>query len=828
MFKTDANNSAKMIPLTERLPMAYFCAPGIVAQKYGGFARTLRFRGGDAASMSTEQLTVTMNRLHDALRRVRGQMSMLIEARRVPAEPYPGSALSDQERRDKWPDPISFLCDEERRDAYDAADARFESERYITFVWKCARSAKRHARSVFMRSRRKRNVEASREMQEFIQASNTVKGMLDGIMKECEWLDDDDTFNYYHKTVSTNRHRVKPSFGKARIDHDIADCRLAGGVDPMIGDCYFRIITIKNAPDTVPAAMAELDTLPFEHRYTARWIGMDHAEGIKKIEKQLGDWNMLGVAMVKMLINYLAKTDNQKKNVTANAMADDAQEALYAVRRDDLSIGYVNLNVMVWDRDAGVLEDKVRIITDLLSPKDLTLRTYGVSTLDTWLGTIPGHIYADPRRPIRTSVNLSHFMPYSSVWAGEKYNQKWKGGPLLIATTDGSTPFRLNLHRGDLAHTLILGPSGTGKTSFINALILGSRQYPAKVCMFTIKGGGEIITRMLNGVSYQVGEIGGSAIGFQPLLHADEPNERVELLDWVLDLLRAQNLTIDTAVRAEVSAALDDIASNLPARRTLTHLSSYVNTPEIKAALRHYTLAGGNYGKLLDDDQDRVSLSDVLSFDMTELLKKKEIAPHVLAHLFRYIERRIFTGDPVLLIIDEAWKFLGDSLFSAKFEEWLRAARSRNVAVVFATQNMKDAFDDTIGKVLADAENVPNIILLPNERALSEKGRAPYEKLGFHERDIPIVANAIPKRQYYFTCTAGRRLFDLNLGPLAMAVCASTDDSDVKAARKIYERNPAEFRERFLESKGLHAIADFIRMEKGVPTDAPIAAVAAE
>ena len=58
--------------------------------------------------------------------------------------------------------------------------------------------------------------------------------------------------------------------------------------------------------------------------------------------------------------------------------------------------------------------------------------------------------------------------------------------------------------------------------------------------MFTIKGGGEVFTRLLGGVSYQVGEIGGDAIGFQPLAHADEPNERIELHGWVLDLLRAQ------------------------------------------------------------------------------------------------------------------------------------------------------------------------------------------------------------------------------------------------------------------------------------------------
>lgn len=834
MFRIGANNSAEMIPLTERLPMAYFCGPGIVALKFGGFARTLRFRGGDANSMSSDELDSTMRRLHDALRGVRGQLSMMVEGRRVHASDYPGADLSDDDRRQQWPDPISFLYDEERRDAYDEFGSRFESERYITFVWKCSKAATKRARGIFVRGRRNRGTEASQEMREFVQLTNNIKGMLgddngNGIMKECQWLDDDETFDYYHKTVSTNRHRVKPSYGKARIDYDIADCRLVGGVDPMLGDCYFRTITIKNTPATIPAAMAELDALPFEHRYTVRWIGMNHADGMKKIESQIADWNMLGIAMIPMLINYLLKTNNQKENQMAGAMVEDARDSREFIRRDEATIGYTNINVIVWDKDQGALDKKVQIITDLLNRKSLTIKTYSIATLDTWLGSVPGHIYADPRRPIRTSVNLAHLMPYSSVWSGEKKNKHLEGvcgngDPLLIATTDGSTPFRLNLHRGDLAHCIILGPSGNGKTTLLNALAVGYRRYPgSKVCMFTIKGGGEIVTRLLGGVSYQVGEIGGEAIGFQPLVHADEQNERVELAEWIEGLLLAKNIEITTAISAEITQALEDIAKNPPKRRTLTLLSSYINTPEVKEAIRYYSMAGGNYGRLLDDDEDRIAMSDVLSFDMTELLKKKSIASHVLAHLFRYIERRIFTGAPVLLIIDEAWRFLGDALFSAKFEEWLRAARSRNVAVVFATQNMKDAFDDVIGKVLADAENVPNIILLPNERATSQKGRVPYEKLGFHDRDIEIVARATPKKQYYFTSTAGRRLFDLTLGPLGYTVCASTDDNDVKFARRLYAQNPNEFRENFLEAKGLHSIAEFIRMGKGT-TAVPMAA----
>lgn len=817
MFRTGLNRGATAVPLTERLPWAYFADPGIVFLKYGGFMRTLRFRGGDAASMSEAELIATVRRLHDALRRVRGQMSLHIEARRVPASGYPGADLSDQERRRQWPDPVSFLFDEERRDAYDAAGAHFETRRTITFVWRCSRASTRRARALFVSGGSgPQGREGSRELHEFLQASDTVKGMLDGVMKECAWLGDDDTFNFLHGTVSVNSHRVKPSFGKARIDYDVADCRVVGGMAPMLGDCHMRVISVRNAPDTIPAALAALDTLPFEHRYALRWMGLEHGEGLRRIERQLQDWKMLGIAMVPMLIGYLLKSDRRKENQAANAMAEDTVEALYAARRDELTIGHANINVVVWDRDPLGLDLKVRTVTDILQRLGLTVASHGVASIDTWLGTLPGHIYADLRRPIRTSVNLSHFAPYSSVWSGETRNAHLNGAPLLIATTDGSTPFRINLHRGDLGHTLLLGPSGNGKTTLLNGLCVGWRRYRrARVCIFTIKGGGEIVTRLLGGVSYDVGAVGPGALGFQPLAHADEPNERIELLDWVLGLLRDQGVAIDTDAREEVAGALDLIAGNPRERRTLTHLSGYLNTLSLKRAIQHYALAGGTYGRLLDDDRDRIALSDILSLDMTELLKKTGIAPHVLTHLFRYVERRIFTGDPVLLVVDEAWRFLGDALFTARFEEWLRAARSRNVVVVFATQNMKDAFDGTIGKVLADAENVPNIILLPNERALSEKGRRAYEQLGFHERDIEIVATATPKRQYYFTCPAGRRLFDFNLGPLGTVLCASTSADDLKMARRILAEHPDAFTKHFLEARGLPLAAEFVRREAG-------------
>lgn len=41
-------------------------------------------------------------------------------------------------------------------------------------------------------------------------------------------------------------------------------------------------------------------------------------------------------------------------------------------------------------------------------------------------------------------------------------NRHLNGPPLLVAATDGATPFRLNLHHGDVGHTLIVGLNRCG------------------------------------------------------------------------------------------------------------------------------------------------------------------------------------------------------------------------------------------------------------------------------------------------------------------------------------------------------------------------------
>jgi len=182
------------------------------------------------------------------------------------------------------------------------------------------------------------------------------------------------------------------------------------------------------------------------------------------------------------------------------------------------------------------------------------------------------------------------------------------------------------------------------------------------------------------------------------------------------------------------------------------------------------------------------------------------IVPPVLSYLFHRLEQR-FTGEPTLLILDEAWLFLIDPIFLAKIKEWLKVLRKKNVSVVFATQSLADVADSPIMPVLL--ESCFSKIYLPNTEALSQSTKKVYIEFGLNEQQCQILANSIKKRHYYYVSNEGSRLFELGLGPLTLAYVAASGSEDRSAADKILSEFGKEgFNSQWIRFKGLDEYLD--------------------
>jgi type IV secretion system protein VirB4 len=164
-------------------------------------------------------------------------------------------------------------------------------------------------------------------------------------------------------------------------------------------------------------------------------------------------------------------------------------------------------------------------------------------------------------------------------------------------------------------------------------------------------------------------------------------------------------------------------------------------------------------------------------------------------------------------MIDEGWLALDDPLFGRQLKEWLKTLRKKNASVIFATQSLADIEGSAIAPALI--ESCPTRLFLANERALEPQIAGIYRRFGLNDRQIEIIALATPKRDYYCQSALGNRLFDLGLGPLALAFAAASQRSDLGAITALFEAYGADgFAEAWLRHRDLGWAAELVAAER--------------
>ncbi len=802
--------------LADYLPWACFVAPGVVLNKDGSFQRTLRYRGPDLDSATEAELVSVTARLNNVLKRFGSGWALFFEAERSPANRYPGACFAD---------PASWLVDQERYAAFSADGAHHESRYYLTSLYlPPPENEARADRLLYERSGETAiNGGPRAQLEWFITETDRALQMLATILPETEALDDAATLTYLHGTISDKRHPVAVPAIPAHIDAILCDRPFLGGIEPKLGEQHLRVLSVLGFPNaTVPGLLDALNDLGFAYRWTTRWIALDKTEATRHLTRLRRQWFAKRKSVGAILREVMFNRETALVDPDADNKAIDADEALQELGQDDVAFGYLTTAVIVADADALQANEKLLAVERIINTRGFVTIREGLNAVEAWLGSLPGNPYANVRQPIVHTLNLAHMMPVSAVWAGPEMNRHLNAPTLMMAETRGATPFRLDLHVGDVGHTLVVGPTGAGKSVLLALLALQFRRFiGAQVILFDRGRSTRAAALAMGGASIDLGLEG--TLSLQPLTRIDEPGEIAFALQWVTALLAAEGVRVTPDVKDAVWTALQSLASAPRAERTLTGLAVLIQSAALVAALSPYTLEGA-YGRLLDGSSEQIAETDVLHVELEQLMPHKALIPPVLTYLFHRLEAR-FDGRPTLLVLDEAWTFLDDALFAARIREWLKTLRKRNVAVVFATQSLADIERSSIAPALI--ESCPTRIFLPNERALEPQARAVYERFGLNTRQIEILSTATPKRDYYAQTARGNRLFELGLGPVALGLCgASSPDDQQLIDRCLAVSDPRNFAARFLAAKGLGWAADLLagwQVPAAIPPPLPMA-----
>ena len=809
--------------LADYLPWAALVGEGVVLNKDGSFQRTARFRGPDLDSAVPAELVAVTGRLNNAFRRLGSGWAIFVEAQRDAAGTY---------SENLFPDAASALVDAERKAQFEEEGSHFESGFFLTFLYLPPPEDAARAESWLYEGREKTGVNPLEILRGFIDRTDRVLALLDGFMPECGWLDDAGTLTYLHATISTSRHRVGVPETPIYLDALLADQPLTGGLEPRLGNAHLRVLTITGFPGTTtPGILDDLNRLAFPYRWSTRAILLDKTDATRLLTKIRRQWFAKRKSIAAILKEVMTNEQSTLIDSDAANKAADADMALQELGADVAGMAYVTATVTVWDADPNVADEKLRLVEKVVQGRDFTAMTETVNAVDAWLGSLPGHAYANVRQPPISTLNLAHMVPSSAVWAGPERDEHFGGPPLLYGKTEGSTPFRFSLHVGAVGHTLVVGPTGAGKSVLLALMALQFRRYDRSQ-VFAFDFGGSIRTAALamGGDWHDLGggltEGADSTVSLQPLARIHDTYERAWAGDWIVAILMREGLAITPEVKEHVWTALTSLASAPIEERTLTGLSVLLQSNDLKQALRPYCV-GGAHGRLLDAEAEHLGEASVQAFE-TEGLIGTGAAPAVLSYLFHRIGDRL-DGRPTLLIIDEGWLALDNQGFAVQLREWLKTLRKKNASVVFATQSLSDIDGSAIAPAII--ESCPTRLLLPNERAIEPQITAIYRRFGLNDRQIEILARATPKRDYYCQSRRGNRLFELGLGEVALALCAASGKSDhALIERLLSEHGRTGFLDAWLRAGDLGWAADLVadlpnlnQQEEQAPAEADLA-----
>lgn len=801
------------------LPWAFVDRSGIVHGKDHSLMAILKFRGPDMESSTPQELMQYNAAVNHVIKMLPTGYVLYFEAQRHVASSYDTSRIDV---------PLVQMMEDERAEYYDGQH-HYETDFYFTVFMEPPQILKSKITNIFIddvKSEGKADMKAYLDtVEKFMGKVNLIGNMLSLWFPDIALLSDEEALSYLHTTVSTlHRHKVKVNPCKYIPDY-LCDCDILGGQKMKLGKKHVRIVTILSyAPMSSPGVFDVFNHMDLEYRWVSRFICQSKMDSLETMKYRHREWNQ-GVKdfWTQAREAFLHEKFDNEVNEGAILNREDVKECMKELSTDDVSYGNYTMTLLLFDEDEERCEEKANLVVQAISSCGYTCYVEDNNSMEAWWGSVPGCYRANVRQDNINSLNFCHLAPITSLWSGDKRNEHLKGPVLLYTDTSGFTPFRLSLHIEDVGHTMICGPSGSGKSVLLNTMEVHFLKYPdSNVFIFDKAASSRALTLAVGGNFYNIAAEGQGELSFQPLAEIDDELEIKWAKEWILAYLAQKNVTITPAKDNFVWKALCSLREFPKEQRTLSTFCEMVQEQEIRQALIPLTQKG-SYGKLFDNSKDVTGTGRWQVYEMETVMNTPAIVPTVLDYLFHRIERRLGKAKgPSLLCLDEAWLFFDNEIFRQKLREYFKDFRKKNTSVIFATQNLSDlASKPELLSTVVD--NCPTRIFLPNSKAMTEQNQELYRMFDCNEKQVSIISKMTKKSEYYYSSEKGNRVFRLALRPAEIPFVTATSKQDQREINRILQEKGREhFVEEWFRYKGCAEEWEKFRQCYGVHKEHPM------
>lgn len=482
----------------------------------------------------------------------------------------------------------------------------------------------------------------------------------------------------------------------------------------------------------------------------------------------------------------LRMTQMENSGDRAVSQADALIDASDDLMSNRFVLGDHHFTLAVYGTSMRALRDHMSVARAALADTGMVAAREGAALEAAYWSQLVGNFAWRARPAPITSLNFAAFSPFHTFPAGQASGNHW-GEAIALLKTSARSPYFFNFHKGDLGHTLIIGPSGGGKTVLLNFLMAQAEKTGARQ-MFIDKDRGAQIFVQASGGTYLALQ-NGIATGFSPFKAlTDCAPDKSFLSLFIRQLVRADGKPISVQEERRIEDGINAVMKLPIADRSLSALRSMLGMKDasgVGARLEKWT-SEGSLGWVFDNPDDSMTLdARFIGFDMTDFLDNADIRTSVMLYLFHRIDQ-LLTGERMIICIDEFWKALGDEAFRSFAQDGLKTYRKRNALMVFATQSPADALKSDISHSIL--EQVATKIMLPNPFG----ARRDYvDGFALSEAEFKLVREDISPESHKFLVKQGHDsvVVELDLSGLddALAVLSGRAETTAQVDEIIAE-----------------------------------------
>lgn len=786
---------------------------GAVILTSGSLLITYEYRGKDLASSSNAELNAIMYQLNSALSMFEEGWSIHVDVIRQKSSSYINPLDND------FGDNVTaMVLDEEGQSAFSLLSNNLENKYYMSFCFLPPSDFISSVNNMFYVTNNDNTavknalIRYSENVKHFVTTIDRVMSQLDiNTLAYLDYLNKEQMLSFLNQCICNEKQYIRTPDHAVFLQYILSHKDMVIDNYPKIGEKYLSVLTVYDLPHSVyPGILDELNYLNLEFRANTRFIVLNNEKAVKELNKLVQKWKTKRKSVLARIAEAFNISTSGKENEYAIERQMEAESQLNIVQASEAKYGFYTCTILLFNEDLETLKKDLILIESKINIKGFTCKREDVNNFDAYMGSLPGKTFENVvQKPIFTH-QLAALFPITASWMGDEKNpcnlylQNGGKNPVLgYVKTDGNSPFRLCLHSQDVGHTMIIGPAGSGKSVLLNFIASQHARYKNSNVFYFDKGASsKILNYAYNGVFYDIiseDESGNEKMmSFQPLAKLETTIDKVWAEHWLCNIVEINGVNCNLGLRKRIKQAINELSTYTAhdkAKRTMSELCDLIQDGTLREIFAHYTKTD-SAGQIFDGNDSHLELKRFSVFEMNNLLNlgdPKIIVP-IIEFLFRQIELKVSRDTaPSLIILDEAWVFLDNEVFRTKLKGWLKEMRKYNCAVIFATQNLSEAFNSNIADTLM--QECQTKILLANQEAVNPTIRVYYEKLGLNDNQIKIISYMQPKRDYYMIKKLDKRMFQLGLEsrPALSSIIAQSGVEINKLAKTFKEQYQDEF-----------------------------------